>query len=59
VVRFANEVAEVDAVLFVVVEVLPEVGGLVVVSGGVEADCAAEGVGEKERRRERRMRECV
>jgi hypothetical protein len=51
VVRFANEVGVVDAVLFVVTEMsLPELGGLVI------DDCAAVGVGEKEGRRERRKR---
>jgi hypothetical protein len=59
VVRFAYEVAEVDAVLFVVAEMsLPELEGLVA-SNDVEGDCAAEGVGEKEGRRERRMRKRV
>ena len=61
-VRFANKVG--DAVLFVVMEMsLPELGGLVVVSGGVEApeveDCAAEGVGKKKGRKERRKRKSV
>jgi uncharacterized protein YciU (UPF0263 family) len=51
VVRFANEVAEADVVLFAVA--LPELGGMVVVSGA--EDCAAEGAREKERR-ERRER---
>ena len=60
-VRFPNEVAVVDAVLFVVAEVLetllPE---LEVVSSGVGAgDCAAERVGEKEGRREKRKRKRV
>lgn len=55
-VRFANEVAVVDAVLFVVAVLLetslPE---LVVVSSGVESeDCAAERVGDKGGRSEKR-----
>ena len=52
VVRFANEVAVVGAVLFVVAEVLvPELEVLL-----ASDDCAAEGVGEKEERTERRKR---
>ena len=62
---FANVVGVVDAVLFVEAGLLlesslPELGGLVVVTGGVESgDCAEEGVGEKEGRRERRKRMSV
>jgi hypothetical protein len=52
VVRFANEVVVGDAVLFVVAEEL-----LLEVEELVESeDCAAEGVGEKEERTERRKR---
>jgi hypothetical protein len=63
VVRFANVVGVVDAVLFVeagLLEIsLPELGGLVVVTGGEESgDCAEVGMGEKERR-ERRKRKRV
>jgi len=64
VVRFANVVGVVDAVLFVEAGLLetslPELGGLVVVTGGEESeDCAEEGMGEKEGRRERRKRKTV
>ena len=53
VVRFANEVAVVDAVPFVVAEVsMPEVEEVLLAS----EDCAAEGVGEKDERTERRKR---
>lgn len=60
-VRFAKVVGLEDAVLFVKAEVLetslPELGGLVVVTGGVESgDCAYKGVGEKEGKREMRKR---
>jgi len=63
VVRFANDVGVTDAVLFVEAELLeaslPELGRLVVVTGGVESgDCAEEGLGEK-KRRERRERKRV
>ena len=61
VVRFANVVGVGDAVLFVEAGLLetslPELGELVVVSGGMESEnCAEEGVGEKEGRRERKKR---
>jgi hypothetical protein len=63
VVRFANVVGVVDVVLFVDAGLLetslPELGGMVVVAGVELGSCAKEGVGEKERRRERRKRKCV
>lgn len=61
VVRFANDVGVADAVLFVEAGLLetslPELGGLVVVTGGVEpGDCAEEGVRKKERREKRKRK---
>lgn len=63
-VRLANVVGVVDVVVFVEAGLLetslPELGGLVVVRGGVESvSCAEERVGEKEGRRERWKRKSV
>lgn len=63
-VRFAKVVGVEDAVLFVKAGLLetslPELGGSVVVTDGVESgDCAYKGVGEKEGKREMRKRKSV
>jgi hypothetical protein len=64
VVKFANEVGGVDAVLFVAAvlleALLPELGELVAESGDEEeGSCAVERVGEKVGRKEKRKRKSV